>query len=176
MDVNQQRWSGSPKLHQFQSIAILKTKDQSLICYACGFRNPPVITTGGRNHKRRMQRWYSTSNLRSHLLFPVFLGIHISRPGFALPRRSPLYTILTKYYSSLRMNQRTSDTAITVGDIHADYRTTTFLRKREWQYTKSSTNLFSVWKTGHTLVIDKFSTDNMSLSAAFDMVCNPDSA
>lgn len=66
------------------------------------------------------------------------------------------------------MNQHTSGTAVTVGDIRADYRTTMFLRKREWQYTKSSTNPFLVWKTSHTLVMDKFSTDNMSLCAAFD--------
>lgn len=62
------------------------------------------------------------------------------------------------------MNQHTSGTAVTVGD----YRTTMFLRKREWQYTKSSTNPFLVGKTSHTLVMDKFSTDNMSLCAAFD--------
>lgn len=62
-----------------------------------------------------------------------------------------------------------------VGVINADYRTTLLLRKREWQYTKSSTILFLVWKTSHTLLIDKFSTDIISLSTALDMVCNLDS-
>lgn len=96
---------------------------------------------------------------------------------FALPRWSPWYTILIKYYSSLRNeSEHYSNTTVMVGDINADYCTMLFLRKREWQYTKSSTILFSVWKTSHTLLIDKFSTDNVSLSTAFDMVCNPDSA
>lgn len=48
-----------------------------------------------------------------------------------------------------------------VGDINAGYHTTLFLSKRKWWCTKSSMILFLVWKTSHTLLIDKFSADSI---------------
>lgn len=68
--------------------------------------------------------------------------------------------------------KHSSNTSVVVSDIKAGYVTTLFLRKREWQYKKPSTTLFSEWKTNYTRLIDKFSTGNISLSTAFDMVCN----
>lgn len=48
INMNQQYWSVSLK-QCFRADVILKTKDWLFICYAFGYRNPPIISSGERN-------------------------------------------------------------------------------------------------------------------------------